>query len=65
MDDITNGLQMAIAVVEHYQKWRKGDIEAMYYRPTEITMSLKIVTEAAKVLLILERIKNQQSEKND
>lgn len=63
MDDITNGLQGAISVVEYYQKWRKGDVPTAIYSPAEISIALEIVTEAAKVLLILEQIKNQQAEK--
>lgn len=65
MDDITKELQSAIIVAGHYQSWRKGDIQAITYSPTEISMALEITIEAAKVLLILEQIKNQQAQKND
>ena len=63
MDDITKGLQSAIIVAEHYQSWRKGNIHTITYSPTEVSMALEVVTEAAKVLLIMEGIKNQQAQK--
>ena len=65
MDDITKGLQSAIIVAEYYQSWRKGKVQTITYSPTEISMALEIVIEAAKVLLILEQIKNQQAQNND
>jgi hypothetical protein len=67
MDDITKGLQSAIIVVERYQRWRKGEDLDMYEActPRDISIALEVVTEAAKVLLIIEQIKNQQAQKND
>jgi hypothetical protein len=65
MDDITKGLQSAIIVADHYQKWRKGEIQTIIYSPTEVSMALEILTESAKVLLIIEGIKNQQAQNND
>jgi hypothetical protein len=67
MDDITKGLQSAITVVGYYQRWRKGeDLDlSEKYTSREISIALEVVTEAAKVLLTMERIKNQQAQKND
>jgi hypothetical protein len=67
MDDITKGLQSAITVVDQYQRWRKGEDSDLFrkYTPQEITIALEVVTEAAKVLLTMEKIKNQQAQKND
>ena len=63
MDDITKELQSAIIVAGHYQSWRKGEIQAITYSPTEISMALEITIEAAKVLLILEQIKTNKRKK--
>ena len=65
MDDITKGLQSAIIVVDYYQRWRKGEDSDLFgkYTSLEISMALEVVTEAAKVLLIIEGIKNQQAQK--
>jgi hypothetical protein len=63
MDDITKGLQSAIMVVNHYQNWRKGKIQTITYSPTEVSMALEILIESAKVLLIMEGIKNRQAAK--
>lgn len=62
------GLNSAIAVVENYLKWRKGEIETKTYSFAEISMALDVVIEAAKGLLIMEimeQMKNLQAQKND
>lgn len=65
LSDIKNGLQSAISVVEHFQKWRKGEIKDIIFAPKEISLALTVVMEAAKVLLILEKLESQKSLNND
>jgi hypothetical protein len=65
MNDITKGLESAIAVVDKYQIWIKG-IDSLFFEEHtywELGIALEVVIEAAKVLITMEQVKNQQTAK--
>jgi dsDNA-binding SOS-regulon protein len=42
-------LEQAIKIVEHYQKWRKGEDKTLLYTPKELTEAIDKLLEIADV----------------
>jgi CRISPR/Cas system CSM-associated protein Csm2 small subunit len=40
-------LEQAIKIVEHYQKWRKGENETLLYTPKELSEAIDEILETA------------------
>lgn len=43
-------LTTAIKILEHYQKWRKGEIDDIHYTPKELSEAIDIAINLIKGL---------------